>query len=111
MVACEAGNLNTVKFLINKNANVNSQTANHKHTPLSLACNGGYFEIVKILLEYNANPFNILNNNSNMIIEAASGGNTDVMELICSLMVIIDNSVLFIITFKVMHNLNDIIFI
>lgn len=82
MIACRTGNLCSAKFLILKNANVNSVTANHEHTPLSLACNGGHIEIVKLLFEHFANPFYKLKDKSNMIIEAAKGGNIDIMKLI-----------------------------
>lgn len=56
MKACRAGHLCTVKFLIDKGANVRKQTTNNDHTPLSLACAGGHLPVVQLLLENNADP-------------------------------------------------------
>lgn len=56
MKACRAGHLCTVKFLIDKGANVRKQTTNNDHTPLSLACAGGHLSVVQLLLENNADP-------------------------------------------------------
>lgn len=60
MKACRAGHLCTVQFLISKNADVNRQTTNNDHTPLSLACAGGHLNVVELLLAHNADPFHKL---------------------------------------------------
>lgn len=57
MKACRAGHLCTVQFLLSKNADVNRQTANNDHTPLSLACAGGHLSVVELLLAQSADPF------------------------------------------------------
>lgn len=56
MKAARAGHLCTVQFLISKGANVNKQTANNDHNPLSLACAGGHLPIVELLLAHGADP-------------------------------------------------------
>lgn len=60
MKACRAGHLCTVQFLISKRADVNRQTTNNDHTPLSLACAGGHLAVVELLLAQSANPFHKL---------------------------------------------------
>lgn len=95
MIACRAGHLSTVKFLISRNAKINRATPNNEHTPLSLACNGGHIQIVKLLLEYSADPFHILQDNSNLVIEAAKGGHTNIIKLILEQVGSVDKSTLF----------------
>ena len=60
MKACRAGHLCTVQFLISKGADVNRQTTNNDHTPLSLACAGGHLAVVELLLGNRADPFHKL---------------------------------------------------
>jgi ankyrin repeat domain-containing protein 17 len=60
MKACRAGQLCTVEFLISKRADVNRQTTNNDHTPLSLACAGGHLAVVELLLAQSADPFHKL---------------------------------------------------
>jgi ankyrin repeat domain-containing protein 17 len=60
MKACRAGHLCTVQFLISKRADVNRQTTNNDHTPLSLACAGGHLAVVELLLAQSADPFHKL---------------------------------------------------
>ena len=60
MKACRAGHLCTVQFLISKRADVNRQTTNNDHTPLSLACAGGHLSVVELLLSQSADPFHKL---------------------------------------------------
>ena len=60
MKACRAGHLCTVQFLISKRADVDRQTTNNDHTPLSLACAGGHLAVVELLLAQSANPFHKL---------------------------------------------------
>ncbi|XP_059471305.1 ankyrin repeat domain-containing protein 17 isoform X2 [Neocloeon triangulifer] len=82
MKACRAGHLCTVQFLVSKNADVNRQTTNNDHTPLSLACAGGHQSVVEFLLANQADPFHKLKDNSTMLIEAAKGGHTHVVQLL-----------------------------
>jgi ankyrin repeat domain-containing protein 17 len=82
MKACRAGHICTVKFLIQKGADVNRQTTNNDHTPLSLACAGGHQQVVELLLAHIADPFHKLKDNSTMLIEAAKGGHTGVVQLL-----------------------------
>lgn len=56
MKAARAGHLCTVQFLISKGSNVNKQTTNNDHTPLSLACAGGHIAVVELLLAHGADP-------------------------------------------------------
>lgn len=82
MKACRAGHQCTVKFLIQKGADVNRQSTNNDHTPLSLASAGGHLAVVQLLLQHNADPFHKLKDNSTMLIEAAKGGHTKVVQLL-----------------------------
>lgn len=82
MKGCRAGHLCNVQFLITKGANVNRQTTNNDHTPLSLACAGGHLAVVELLLSHSADPFHKLKDNSTMLIEAAKGGHTNVVQLL-----------------------------
>uniref|UniRef100_A0A2A4JTK0 K Homology domain-containing protein n=1 Tax=Heliothis virescens TaxID=7102 RepID=A0A2A4JTK0_HELVI len=82
MKACRAGHVCTVQFLVGKGADVNRMTALGDHTPLSLACAGGHVDVVKFLLACDADPFRKLKDNSTMLIEAAKGGHTAVVQLL-----------------------------
>ncbi|XP_062555858.1 ankyrin repeat and KH domain-containing protein mask-like isoform X3 [Armigeres subalbatus] len=82
MKACRAGHWCIVKFLIEKEADVNRHTTNNDHTPLSLACAGGHQTIVELLLKNHADPFHKLKDNSTMLIEAAKGGHIGVVQLL-----------------------------
>ena len=50
MKAARAGHLCTVQFLVSRGADVNRQTTNNDHTPLSLACAGGHLPVVEVKL-------------------------------------------------------------
>jgi len=52
--ACRYNSIETVKLLLEHNADVNIADKN-KDTPLIMACFKGHIEIVKLLLEHNAN--------------------------------------------------------
>lgn len=82
MKAAQAGRTDTVALLIASGANVNKTTANNEHTPLSLACSAGHSQVVKLLLNSNADQFHRLKDNSTMLIEAAKGGHTDVVQIL-----------------------------
>lgn len=56
MKAARAGHYCTVQFLVSRGADVNRQTSNNDHTPLSLACAGGHYQVVEFLLSHNADP-------------------------------------------------------
>ncbi|CAE1289894.1 Ankyrin repeat and EF-hand domain-containing protein 1 [Acanthosepion pharaonis] len=51
MIACALGNIEIVKMLLDKKANVNV-TDNFKWTALHHACHGGQLEVVKLLMEH-----------------------------------------------------------
>jgi len=82
MKAARAGHLCTVQFLVSRGADVNRQTTNNDHTPLSLACAGGHLPVVEVLLQQGADPFHKLKDNSTMLIEAAKGGHTTVVQML-----------------------------
>ncbi|WP_292642151.1 ankyrin repeat domain-containing protein [Mesorhizobium sp.] len=54
-IACEAGNVDLAKLLINRGADVNLPVS-WQRTPLYAANKGGYGDIVKLLLDNGANP-------------------------------------------------------
>lgn len=82
MKACRAGHLCAVQYLVSKGANVNRVTTNNDHTPLSLACAGGHMAIVEFILAHGADSNHRLKDNSSMLIEAAKGGHTQVVQLL-----------------------------
>ncbi|ORX63511.1 ankyrin, partial [Anaeromyces robustus] len=51
--ACESGNENLVKYLMEQGAEINVMSRCN-HTPLYTACQSGYENIVKCLLEHGA---------------------------------------------------------
>jgi len=82
MKACRSGHASTVEFLINRGADVNKVSANCDQTPLSLACSHGHLEVVEILLAHGADPTHRLRDSSTMLIEAAKGGHTTIVQLL-----------------------------
>ena len=52
-VACESGNFEIAKLLIENGANVNHEDS-YKLTPLFVACESGYFEIAELLIKNKA---------------------------------------------------------
>lgn len=82
MKAARAGHLSTVQFLVSRGGNINKVTSNNDHTPLSLACAGGHINVVEYLLSQGADPTQRLKDNSTMLIEAARGGHTKVVQLL-----------------------------
>eukprot|EP00095_Tigriopus_kingsejongensis_P010708 maker-scaffold179_size282488-snap-gene-1.25 protein:Tk10708 transcript:maker-scaffold179_size282488-snap-gene-1.25-mRNA-1 annotation:"ankyrin repeat and kh domain-containing protein 1" len=82
MKAARSGHLSTVKFLIEKGADVSRATSNNDHTPLSLACGSGHQGVVEVLLHHGADPYHKLKDNSTMLIEAAKGGHTVVVQIL-----------------------------
>lgn len=82
MKACRAGNASTVELLISRGADVNKVSTNCDQTPLSLACSNGNLETVEILLAHGADPTHRLRDSSTMLIEAAKGGHTTIVQLL-----------------------------
>ena len=82
MKACRSGHAATVEFLISRGANVNKVSTNCDQTPLSLACSHGHLEVVEILLAHGADPTHKLRDSSTMLIEAAKGGHTSIVQLL-----------------------------
>lgn len=82
MKACRSGHAATVEFLISRGADVNKVSTNCDQTPLSLACSHGHLEVVEILLAHGADPTHRLRDSSTMLIEAAKGGHTTIVQLL-----------------------------
>lgn len=82
MKACRSGHASTVEFLISRGADVNKISTNCDQTPLSLACSHGHLEVVEILLAHGADPTHRLRDSSTMLIEAAKGGHTTIVQLL-----------------------------
>ena len=61
MAACENGQTDTVRFLVENGANVNSVQKVMGNTALMFACHNGNLEIVRYLCQNGADP-NIINN-------------------------------------------------
>ena len=78
--AISNNNINEVKRFIRKNANLNSQIANTKVTPLHLAVQKGNLDIVKILLEAKADPNLASIDGATPLHLAALSGNLGVVE-------------------------------
>ena len=51
--SCEKGHLDIVKFLVEKNADIN-KACDDDTTPLYISCQEGHLDIVKFLVEKNA---------------------------------------------------------
>lgn len=82
MKACRSGHASTVEFLISKGADVNKVSTNCDQTPLSLACSHGHLEVVEMLLAHGADPTHRLRDSSTMLIEAAKGGHTTIVQML-----------------------------
>lgn len=82
MKACRSGHAATVEFLISRGADINTSSTNCDQTPLSLACSHGHLEVVEILLAHGADPTHRLRDSSTMLIEAAKGGHTPIVQLL-----------------------------
>ncbi|XP_076823769.1 ankyrin repeat domain-containing protein 17-like isoform X2 [Clavelina lepadiformis] len=82
MKAARAGHLCTVQFLISRGADVNRITKNNEHSVLSLACVCGHLSVVELLLCQGADPTHKLKDGSTMLLEAAKGGHTTVVQLL-----------------------------
>jgi ankyrin repeat protein len=57
-IAIEKNNIDIIKYLIEKNININGQTTYEHYTPILIATINNYFDICKILLDSNANVEN-----------------------------------------------------
>nr|XP_018668743.1 ankyrin repeat domain-containing protein 17 isoform X3 [Ciona intestinalis] len=82
MKAARAGHLCTVQFLISRGADVNRTTRNNEHSVLSLACVCGHLSVVELLLCQGADPMHKLKDGSTMLLEAAKGGHTQVVQFL-----------------------------
>lgn len=93
MKAARSGHLSTVEFLVKEGADVNRSTTNNDHTVLSLACAGGHVDVVQFLLAHGADPHHKLKDGSTMLIEAAKGGHTSIVNILLDCPSPIANSV------------------
>ena len=82
MRAARQGHEHTVDFLIKNGADVNLYSENNEHTVLSFACQNGQLSVVQRLIQARANPNAKLKDGSTMLIEAAKGGHTAVVNLL-----------------------------
>ncbi|CAN7573578.1 ankyrin repeat domain-containing protein [Mesorhizobium sp. LjRoot246] len=71
-IACEAGNVDLAKLLINRGADVNLPVS-WQRTPLYAANKGGYADIVKLLLDNGANPNHLAKAQTPLHVAAENG--------------------------------------
>jgi len=71
-IACEAGNVELAKLLIDRGADVNLPVS-WQRTPLYAANKGGYADIVKLLLENGANPNQVAKAQTPLHVAAENG--------------------------------------
>src|SRR5438445_2801181 len=71
-IACEAGNVELAKLLINRGADVNLPVS-WQRTPLYAANKGGYADIVKLLLDNGANPNQVAKAQTPLHVAAENG--------------------------------------
>lgn len=81
LVASSNGHEDIVKFLIERNANINLQS-NYNFSSLILAANNGHKDIVKLLIESGANINHQNNDGYSALILASSRGYTDIVKLL-----------------------------
>lgn len=55
-LACEAGNLQYAKLLIQHGAHINTELTENSYPPFISAVNGGNVQIIRLLLDYGADP-------------------------------------------------------
>ena len=80
MRACKVGNIDSVKALLSRGADVFLISRSSGHSALSLACLYGYEVIVKLLLAHGADP-NIPNGRLPLV-EACSTGSLNVVDIL-----------------------------
>jgi ankyrin repeat protein len=74
LLACECGDANTSRMLLDSGADVNFKSKKHGNSPLHRAANSGHLELAKLLLSRGADV-NIRNNSNNTPLHRAVNGN------------------------------------
>ncbi|OUC43395.1 KH domain protein, partial [Trichinella nativa] len=82
MVAASQGHASTVEVLIKQGANIEAVIERTKDTALTLACQNGRKQAVRVLLSHKANKEHRNGNDYTPLCVAASGGHTEVMQLL-----------------------------
>lgn len=85
-IACAAGNIDVVKFLLScKNIKSESKSNYHKLTPLHLAITNGHYKIVRLLIEGNANVNATTASGENVLFLACSYSLSNVLSVLYEL--------------------------
>ncbi|KAI0988584.1 hypothetical protein GJ496_005992, partial [Pomphorhynchus laevis] len=78
MLSAMNGHIQSTKLLLELGADINAQIETNKNTALTLACYQGRYDVVKLLIEYKANIEHRAKTGLTPLMEAASGGFTEV---------------------------------
>lgn len=79
--ACDSGDLEAVRRLLEEGRNVNEMT-DEGESLLSLACSSGYLELAQLLLATRANVEDRGLKDTTPLMEAASAGHVDIVRLL-----------------------------
>ena len=105
--ACETGNAEIVKLLLNSGVSVDAETASSRFfdldkTPLHYACRRGFLHIVQLLVNKNANIFSLSHDNLSSIQIAEKQGHSNISSFLLSVI----NCTLFLLLFNFFNIFN-----